>query len=84
MATSKISGEAIEYMSRKVYPGDELLTGDNKHYKVKKVDGQKAWCQLLEQRKTEQALASLEDTAQVVSSPSTAATKAPLRERPNK
>lgn len=64
------TGEAIEYMSRKVYPGDELLTEDNKHYKVKKVDGQKAWCQLLEQRETEQALASLEDTAQVVSSQS--------------
>ena len=30
------TGEAIEYMSRKVYPGDELLTGDNKHYKVKR------------------------------------------------
>ena len=64
------TGEAIEYMSRKVYPGDELLTGDNKHYKVKKVDGQKAWCQLLEQRKTEQVLASLEEAAQAVSSQS--------------
>ena len=41
------TGEAIEYMSRKVYVGDELLTGDDKHYKVKKIDVQKAYCELL-------------------------------------
>lgn len=61
------SGEAIEYMSRKVYVGDELLTGDNKHYKVTKIEGQSAYCELLEKRQMEQVLAELESVAKTVS-----------------
>ena len=50
---------AIEYMSRKVYVGDELLTSDNKHYKVVKIDGQNAYCKLLEERQMKEVLAEL-------------------------
>lgn len=61
------TGEAVEYMSRKVYVGDELLTGDNKHYKVTKIDGQNAYCQLLEERQLREVLAELQEAAKTVS-----------------
>lgn len=61
------SGEAIEYMSRHVFVGDELLTGDNKHYKVRKIDGQQVYCELLEERNLKPVLAELQAAAEVVS-----------------
>ena len=64
------TGEAVEYMSRKVYVGDELLTGDNKHYKVTKIDGQNAYCQLLEERQLREVLAELQEAAKAVSTQS--------------
>ena len=57
------SGEAIEYMSRHVFVGDELLTGDNKHYKVRKIDGQQVYCELLEERNLKPVLADLQAAA---------------------
>lgn len=51
--------ELLEEMSRKVSVGDELLTGDNRHYRVTKVDGQKVYCELLEQRQMQEVLAQL-------------------------
>ena len=59
--------EAIEYMSRKVSVGDELLTGDNKHYRVTKLDGLNAYCELLAQREMKQVLAQLHSAAETVS-----------------
>ncbi len=53
------SGEAIEYMSRRVYNGDELLTGDNRHYRVTKIDGYNVYCELLGERAIEQVLDEL-------------------------
>ncbi|WP_031516259.1 stage II sporulation protein P, partial [Desulfofalx alkaliphila] len=41
------SGRVISKMSRAVYSGDELITGDGKHYRVTKVDDQKATAKLL-------------------------------------
>lgn len=61
------SGEAIEYMSRHVFVGDELLTGDNKHYKVRKIDGQQVYCELLEERNLKPVLADLQAAAEAVS-----------------
>lgn len=63
----KETGAAIEYMSRKVYVGDELLTGDNKHYRVVKLDGEKAYCELLEERQLRKVLAELQEAAETVS-----------------
>lgn len=40
-------------MSRKVSVGDELLTGDNKHYRVTKLDGLNAYCELLAAERNE-------------------------------
>ena len=53
------SGEAIEYMSRRVYSGDELLTGDNKHYRVTRLDGHDVYCELLGERAIEEVLDEL-------------------------
>lgn len=53
------SGEEIEYMSRRVYAGDELLTGDNRHYRVESVDGYRALCELLGERASAQVLDEL-------------------------
>ncbi len=53
------SGEVIEYMSRRVYAGDELLTGDNRHYRVKTLDGYRVYCELLGERGIEQVLDQL-------------------------
>ena len=53
------SGEAIEYMSRRVYNGDELLTGDNKHYRVTRLDGHDVYCELLGERAIEEVLDEL-------------------------
>lgn len=61
------TGEAIEYMSRNVYPGDELLTGDNRHYKVRRVEGQQVFCQLMESRDLKAVLAQLHSAAETVS-----------------
>lgn len=61
------SGEAIEYMSRRVYKGDELLTGDNRHYRVVKVDGHAVYCELLGERSTEQVLDDLYNGSTAVS-----------------
>ena len=61
------TGEAIEQMSRRVFVGDELLTGDNKHYKVRKLEGQNAYCELLEERQMESVLAELHEAAEAVS-----------------
>ena len=53
------SGEAIEYMSRRVYHGDELLTEDNRHYRVTKIDGYHVYCELLGERAIEEVLDEL-------------------------
>ena len=53
------SGEMIEYMSRRVYSGDELLTGDNRYYRVERVDGHNAYCELLGECAIEQVLDEL-------------------------
>lgn len=41
------SNDAIEYMSRVVYEGDELITSDNRHYQIMTIDGDKAYCRYL-------------------------------------
>jgi len=41
----------LEYMSRNVAVGDELITGDNKHYRIVRVDGLTAYCQLLQDKR---------------------------------
>ena len=61
------TNEIIEEMSRKVFVGDERLTGDNKHYRVTKIDGQNVYCELLEQRQMQKVLAELQDAAKTVS-----------------
>ena len=61
------TNEIIEEMSRKVFVGDELLTGDNKYYRVTKIDGQNVDCELLEQRQMQKVLAELQDAAKTVS-----------------
>ena len=61
------TNEIIEEMSRKVFVGDELLTGDNKHYRVTKIDGQNVYCELLEQRQMQKVLAELQAAAKTVS-----------------
>lgn len=61
------TNEIIEEMSRKVFVGDELLTGDNKYYRVTKIDGQNVYCELLEQRQMQKVLAELQDAAKTVS-----------------
>ena len=38
----------IEHMSRVINEEDELITGDNKHYKIVKIEGQRAHCQYTE------------------------------------
>ncbi len=53
------SGEMLESMSRHVYSGDELLTGDNRHYKVKKVDGTQVFCEFLGERNLKPVIAEL-------------------------
>ena len=42
------SEEHIEHMSRVVNEEDEIITGDNKHYKIMDLDGQNAHCQVVE------------------------------------
>ncbi len=58
----KDSGEELEYINRRVFEGDELLTGDNRHYKIRKVEGQKAHCEFLGERDTKAVLAELKQT----------------------
>lgn len=41
------SNDAIEYMSRVVYQGDELITSDNRRYQIMSIDGDKAYCRYL-------------------------------------
>lgn len=53
------TGELLEQMSRRVYKGDELLTGDNRHYRVTKVDGDQVYCELLGERPMQQVLDEL-------------------------
>lgn len=57
------SGAEIEYMSRQVYVGDELITGDNQHYRVVKLEGERAYCKLLGQRTPSAFTASGPDEA---------------------
>ncbi len=59
----KDSGEELEYMNRHVFEGDELLTGDNRHYRVHKVEGQKVHCELLGHRDTKAVLAEMKQAA---------------------
>ena len=61
------SGEAIEYMSRHVYAGDELLTGDNRHYKVRSVRGQEVFCEFLGERNLKPVLSELYSAAETAS-----------------
>jgi len=61
------SGEPIEYMSRHVYQGDELLTGDNRHYRVIRMEGHNVYCELLGERSTQQVLEDLYSSAKAVS-----------------
>ena len=49
----------IRCMSRRVYSGDELLTGDNRHYRVTRLDGYNVYCELLGERAIEQVLDEL-------------------------
>lgn len=44
------SEEHIEHMSRVVNEDDEIITGDNKHYRITHIDGQNAHCQYIEDR----------------------------------
>ena len=60
------SGEAIEYMSRHVYAGDELLTGDNRHYKVRSVRNQEVFCEFLGERNLKPVLSELYSAAETV------------------
>lgn len=53
------SGESIEHMSRRVYKGDELLTGDNRHYRVVQIDGYDVYCELLGECAIEEVLEEL-------------------------
>ena len=53
------SGELLESMSRHVFSGDELLTGDNRHYRVKKVDGAQVFCEFLGERNLKPVTAAL-------------------------
>ncbi len=53
------SGELLEVMSRHVFSGDELLTGDNRHYKVKKVEGTQVFCEFLGERNLKPIAAEL-------------------------
>lgn len=55
----KDSGEELEYMNRVVFEGDELLTGDNRHYRIHKVDGKKVHCEFIEQRNLEPVIAEI-------------------------
>ena len=57
---------AVEYMSRKVEVGDELITGDNKHYRIVRVDGLAAYCQLLQDERL-QAFRTEEEAAPAAS-----------------
>ncbi len=61
------TGEAIEYMSRRVYKGDELLTQDNKHYRVTQVKDHEAYCELLGERAMQQVLEELYSGSMAVS-----------------
>jgi len=60
------SGEAVEYMSRKVYPGDRLLTGDNRLYKVTRVDGQSAYCEQLEDKQSQDVMEEMRAVMQAI------------------
>lgn len=42
------SEEHIEHMSRVVNQDDEIITGDNKHYRITNIDGQNAHCEYIE------------------------------------
>ena len=42
------SQEHIEHMSRIVNEEDEIITGENKHYRIVKVEGQNAHCEYIE------------------------------------
>lgn len=46
------TGEALEYMRRRVYAGDGLVMADNRHYRVDRVDGYAAYCTLLGEQGT--------------------------------
>lgn len=59
----KDSGEELEYLNRAVFEGDELLTGDNRHYRIHKVEGQKAHCEFMEQRNLKPVLEELQSAA---------------------
>lgn len=57
------TGEELEYMSRNVFAGDELLTGDNRHYKIRETDGQRAACELIGRRNLKPVLEELQSAA---------------------
>ena len=61
------TGEAIEYMSRHIYVGDELLLEDNRHYRVVEVQGDSAKCELLGERAMQQVLEELYSDSMAVS-----------------
>lgn len=61
------SEEEIEYMSRRVYPGDELLTGDNRYYRVVRIDDYDVYCELLGECAIEHVLEELYSSSMAVS-----------------
>lgn len=64
------SNVAIEYMARQVYVGDELITSNNNHYRVVKLEGDGAYCELLGQRDLGLFASRSDEEAQSVASPS--------------
>lgn len=61
------SGAVIEYMNRCVFVGDALLTEKNQYYKVRKIDGRNAYCELLENRDMKPVVEELREAAKAVS-----------------
>lgn len=53
---------AIDYISRNVSVGDEIITGDNKHYRIVSIEGDDAYCELLEDGRLLSSNASAKDT----------------------
>lgn len=41
------NGRILDLTARVVYPGDELITGDNHHYRIHRIEGDMAWAELL-------------------------------------
>lgn len=41
------NGRILDMTARMVYPGDELIAEDNRHYRIHRIEGDTAWAELL-------------------------------------